>query len=231
MATCKYSLQEVAKTIDHAVLKPEMTTEDVKTGCVLAKKYDVASICCKPCDVALCRDELAGSNVLVGTVIGFPHGNQATSVKVFETEQAILDGAVEIDLVINIGWMRSGHTEAIENEISKVVEAAAGNEVKVILENAYLTKEQIVEGCLLVERAGGHYAKTSTGFASTGAKLDDVKLMVEALKDLSRQVKVKSAGGIRTLDQLLEFMDAGVSRSGASTTAAILDEYIARYGI
>ena len=227
MEQSKYTLAQVAKTIDSALLKPEMTIAEVIAGCEMAKKYHVASVCCRPADVALCAKELQGSDVLVGTVVGFPHGSSSTATKVFETEQAVRDGAVEIDVVINIGYMKSGMYNEVRDEIAAVVKAAAGYLVKVILENAYLTQDEIVKACHLCEEAGAHYVKTSTGFAPTGAKLEDVKLMKASV---SPKMKIKSAGGVKNLDMLLEFMDAGVSRSGASATAAMLDEFIARYG-
>jgi len=225
--TSKYTLHQVAKTIDHALLRPEMSRDEVIAGCAVAKKYDVASVCCKPADVALCAKELAGSDVLVGTVVGFPHGSSTTATKVFETKDAIANGAVEIDVVINIGWLKSGMYQEVQDEIAAVVQAAAPHHVKVILENAYLTKEEIVTACKLVEAAGGHYVKTSTGFAPTGATLEDVKLMRASV---SPKVHVKSAGGVKTLDALLSYMDAGVTRSGASGTAAMLDEFVTRFG-
>ena len=225
--TSKYTLHQVAKTIDHALLRPEMSRDEVIDGCAVAKKYDVASVCCKPADVALCAKELAGSDVLVGTVVGFPHGSSTTATKVFETKDAIANGAVEIDVVINIGWLKSGMYQEVQDEIAAVVQAAAPHHVKVILENAYLTKEEIVTACKLVEAAGGHYVKTSTGFAPTGATLEDVKLMRASV---SPKVHVKSAGGVKTLDALLSYMDAGVTRSGASGTAAMLDEFVTRFG-
>ena len=221
-----YTVAQVAKTIDHALLKPEMTRDEVIAGCEVAKQYHVASVCCKPADVSLCAEQLKGSDVLVGTVVGFPHGSSATATKVFETQLAVKDGAVEIDVVINIGWMKSGLYSQVQEEIAQVVKAASGHSVKVILENAYLTKEEIVKACQLVEAAGAHYVKTSTGFAPTGAILEDVILM---RKSVSEKVKVKSAGGVKSLDMLLSFMDAGVSRSGASATAAMLDEFKARF--
>lgn len=227
METSKYTLAEVAKTIDSALLKPEMTIAEVIAGCEMAKRYHVASICCRPADVALVAEQLKGSDVLVGTVVGFPHGSSATEVKVFETALAVKQGAVEIDMVINIGYMKSGIYDEVRNEIAAVVKAADGYPVKVILENAYLTKEEIVKACHLSEEAGAHYVKTSTGFAPTGATLEDVKLMRASV---SPKMKVKSAGGVKNLDMLLEFMDAGVDRSGASATAAMLDEYVARFG-
>jgi deoxyribose-phosphate aldolase len=227
MAHSKYTYKQVAKTIDHSLLKPEMTRNEVKEGCEIAKKYDVASVCCKPADVKFCSDLLKGTDVLVGTVVGFPHGSSTTSTKVFETEQAVKDGATEIDMVLNIGLLKSGMNAEVQADIAAVVKAAAGNTVKVILENAYLTDAEKVTGCKLSEAAGAHYVKTSTGYAPTGATLADIKLMKESV---SPNIKVKSAGGVRTLESLLEYMDAGVTRSGASATGAMLDEYVAKYG-
>lgn len=227
MEKSRYTLAQVAKTIDSALLKPEMTIDEVIAGCQMAMKYHVASVCCRPADVALCAEQLKGSDVLVGTVVGFPHGSSATATKVFETELAVKDGAVEIDVVINIGYMKSGKYDAVRDEIAAVVKAAQGYPVKVILENAYLTQDEIVKACQLSEEAGAHYVKTSTGFAPTGAKLEDVKLMKASV---SPKMKIKSAGGVKNLDMLLEFMDAGVTRSGASATAAMLDEFIERFG-
>jgi deoxyribose-phosphate aldolase len=227
MSNSKYTLKRVAKTIDHSTLGPAMTLDEVKAGCEVALKYDVASVCCKPCDVKFVAEILKGSEVLVGTVVGFPHGSSTTESKVFETKQAVADGAVEIDVVINIGHLKSGKTQEIQDEISAVVAAAAGNQVKVILENAYLTDAEKVIACKLIEAAGAHYVKTSTGFAPTGATLADVKLMRATC---SPKVKVKSAGGVKSLDQLLEFLDAGIDRSGSSSTASILDEFISKYG-
>ena len=227
MAHPKYSLAKVAKTIDHSTLGPAMTLDEVRAGCEIALKYDVASVCCKPADVKFVSEILKGSDVLVGTVVGFPHGSSTMETKVFETKQAVADGAVEIDVVINIGHLKSGKTQEVQDEISAVVKAANGNQVKVILENAYLTDEEKVIACKLVEAAGADYVKTSTGFAPTGATLADVKLMRATC---SAKVKVKSAGGVKTLDQLLEFMDAGIDRSGSSSTATILDEFISKYG-
>jgi deoxyribose-phosphate aldolase len=227
MSHSKYTLKKVAKTIDHSTLGPAMTLDEVKAGCEVALKYDVASVCCKPCDVKFVAEILKGSDVLVGTVVGFPHGSSTTESKVFETKEAVADGAVEIDVVINIGHLKSGKTQEIQDEISAVVAAAAGNQVKVILENAYLTDAEKVTACKLIEAAGAHYVKTSTGFAPTGATLADVKLMRATC---SPKVKVKSAGGVKSLDQLLEFLDAGIDRSGSSSTASILDEFISKYG-
>jgi deoxyribose-phosphate aldolase len=222
-----FTLRQVAKTIDHALLRPDMSRDEVREGCEVALKYDVASVCCKPADVAFCAEILKGSDVHVGTVVGFPHGNSTTATKVFETKQVVADGATEIDVVINIGWLKSGMFDEVRDEIASVVAAASGNQVKVILENAYLTKDEIVKACQLCEAAGADYVKTSTGFAPTGAVLEDVKLMRASV---SPKVEVKSAGGVKTLDALLAFMEAGVKRSGASGTAAMLDEFKERFG-
>ena len=222
-----FTLRQVAKTIDHALLRPDMSRDEVREGCEVALKYDVASVCCKPADVAFCAEILKGSDVHVGTVVGFPHGNSTTATKVFETKQVVADGATEIDVVINIGWLKSGMFDEVRDEIAAVVTAASGNQVKVILENAYLTKDEIVKACQLCESAGADYVKTSTGFAPTGAVLEDVKLMRASV---SPKVEVKSAGGVKTLDALLAFMEAGVKRSGASGTAAMLDEFKERFG-
>ena len=171
MSHPKYTARIIAKTIDHSLLKPEMTREEVKAGCEIAKKYDVASVCCKPSDVKFCADLLKGTDVLVGTVVGFPHGTSTTEVKVFETKQAVADGATEIDMVINIGHLKSGMNAEVQADIKAVVDASAGHTVKVILENAYLTDEEKVTACKLSEAAGAHYVKTSTGYAPTGALL------------------------------------------------------------
>lgn len=227
MAHPKYSKRKIAKTIDHSLLKPEMTRDEVRQGCEIAKKYDVASVCCKPSDVAFCAEILKGTEVEVGTVVGFPHGSSATETKVFETKQAIAEGATEIDMVLNIGALKSGLYDFVKSDIAAVVQAAAGKMVKVILENAYLTDDEKVTACKLCEAAGAHYVKTSTGYAPTGATIADVKLMRASV---SPHVKVKSAGGVRTLDALIEMLDAGVERSGATTTSVMLDEYSQRFG-
>ena len=227
MAHPKYSKVKIAKTIDHSLLKPEMTRDEVRQGCEIAKKYDVASVCCKPSDVSFCAEILKGTDVEVGTVVGFPHGSSTTETKVFETKKAIADGATEIDMVLNIGQLKSGLYDAVKADIAAVVAAAGGKMVKVILENAYLTDDEKITACKLCEAAGAHYVKTSSGYAPTGATVADVKLMRAAV---SPAVKVKSAGGVRTLDALIEMLDAGVERSGATTTSTMLDEYTQRFG-
>jgi deoxyribose-phosphate aldolase len=218
--------EQVAGTIDHSLLRPELTLDEVVAGCELADRYLVASVCVRPADVELAARQLAGSPVAVGTVLGFPHGSSTTRVKVAEAEDALANGATELDMVLNIGWLRSGADDRVEADIRAVVDAAGDAAiVKVILENAYLDDDQKVRGCQLVEAAGGHYVKTSTGFAPGGATLDDLRLMRRSVGD---HVKVKAAGGVRTLDALLAVIEAGCARSGATATAAILDDYRAR---
>ena len=219
------SYEQVAKTIDHSLLRPELMLDDIIAGCELAARYDVASVCVRPADVELAVGLLRGTDVAVGTVIGFPHGANATATKVFETKLAREQGATELDMVINIGWLRSGKDGEVESDIRAVVEAADGALVKVILENAYLDDDEKIRGSKLVEAAGADYVKTSTGFAPSGATHDDLRLMRDSV---SPHIKIKAAGGVRTLDALLEVMSIGVSRSGATTTAQILDDYRSR---
>ncbi len=222
------SLAQLAKVIDHSLLRPELTEAEVIAGCELAKKYHVASVCVKPADVRLAASLLKGSDVAVGTVVGFPHGNSTTAVKVAEAKQALADGAVELDMVINIGALRSGKEDYVRDEIRAVVDTAHGQGalVKVIFENAYLTDAQKVTACHLAEQAGADFVKTSTGFAPSGATLEDVRLMRASV---SPRVQVKCAHGVRTLPALLDMIDAGVTRSGATATAAILDEFKKQY--
>jgi deoxyribose-phosphate aldolase len=217
------TLKQLAKTIDHSLLRPELTEADITAGCELARRYDVASVCVKPCYVALATRLLRGSDVAVGTVIGFPHGAHTTATKVFEAQDALANGAVELDMVINIGELRSGNTAYVQQDIHAVVEVAHGKAiVKVILENAYLTHEEKVLACKLVEAAGADFVKTSTGFSPSGATVDDLKLMRASV---SPHIQVKAAGGVRTLDAALDVIEVGVTRIGATATAAILDEF------
>jgi deoxyribose-phosphate aldolase len=222
-----YTLEQVAKTIDHSILKPDFTYADVEAGAQLALKINTASYCIRPMDVAAAAKVLAGSTVNVCTVIGFPHGSTTSAVKAFETADAIKNGAVEIDMVINVSALLSGDYDFVEQDIRGVVEVAhaAGASVKVIFETAFLNDELIVKACELTERAGADYVKTSTGFASEGATLHNVKLMKATVGD---RLKVKSSGGVRALDQLIDYMDAGVTRSGCSATQQVLEEFIAK---
>jgi len=223
----RLSYDDVAKTIDHSLLRPELDDVFITDGCKLAARYQVASVCCRPADVARAIELLAGTGVAVGTVIGFPHGGSTTEAKVFEAEQALRAGASELDMVINIGALKSGRDAYVRDEIAAVVGAAhrAGALVKVIMENAYLDDDQKVRGCKLAEAAGADFVKTSTGFAPTGATHEDLVLM---RRSVSPHIGVKAAGGVRTLDGLLAVMELGVTRIGATQTAAILDEFKSR---
>jgi deoxyribose-phosphate aldolase len=226
----RLTYEDVAKTIDHSLLRPELDDQFIDDGCRLAAKYEVASVCCRPADVPRAVELLAGTSVAVGTVIGFPHGGTTTEVKVFEAEQALRSGATELDMVINIGALRSGRDAYVRDEIAAIVAVAhpAGAIVKVILENAYLDDEQKVRGCKLVEAAGADFVKTSTGFAPTGATHEDLALM---RRSVSPHIGVKAAGGVRTLDALLAVMELGVTRIGATATATILDDFRSRKAV
>jgi deoxyribose-phosphate aldolase len=219
--------RDIAKTIDHSLLRPELDDAFVEDGCRLAAEYDVASVCVPPVHVQRAAGILAGTDVKVGTVVGFPHGYATTESKVAETRQALADGATEIDMVLQIGALRSGRDADVQADIQAVVQVAhaAGAIVKVIFENAYLTDDEKVRACRLTEAAGGDFVKTSTGFAPSGATHDDLRLM---RANTSPHVQVKAAGGVRTLDALLEVMALGTTRIGATATKAIIDDFRAR---
>ncbi|MFW6287336.1 MAG: deoxyribose-phosphate aldolase [bacterium] len=214
---------DIAKMIDHSLLKPQLTREEVKEGCLLADEYETITVCVRPSDVSFAKETLADSNVKVTTVIGFPHGSNKTETKVFEAEEAIKDGAVELDMVLNIGRLVSGDFDYVEKDVKAVVDVAHQHNVtvKVILENCYLTDEQKEKACKLCERAGADYVKTSTGFGTGGHTIEDLKLM---RKTCSPDVKVKAAGGVRTLDAALAVRKVGAVRFGATATETILDE-------
>jgi deoxyribose-phosphate aldolase len=217
------SYEQLAGSIDHSLLKPFLTLDEVVSGCQLADGYGVVSVCVRPGDVSRAAKELSQSSTVVGTVISFPHGDSATEVKVAEADRAMADGAVELDMVLNIGLLLSDEYRSVEDDIRAVVDRSAEDVlVKVILENAYLSDKQKVTACRLVEAAGGDYVKTSTGYAPTGATLDDLRLMRASV---GPQVKVKAAHGVRTLDALLAVIEAGADRCGATATAAMLDDY------
>ncbi|MEA2518919.1 MAG: deoxyribose-phosphate aldolase [Chloroflexota bacterium] len=219
--------RDIAKTIDHSLLRPELDDAFVEAGCRLAAEYDVASVCVRPVDVRRAVAILAGTDVKVGTVIGFPHGSSTTATKVFEAHRALDDGAVELDMVIDIGALKSGRDSDVQADIAAVVEAAhaGGAIVKVILENAYLSDDEKERGSRLTEAAGAEFVKTSTGFAPGGATHEDLALMRRTVSD---HIHVKAAGGVRTLDALIDVMNLGVTRVGATATAAIIDDFRAR---
>ena len=218
--------RDIAKMIDHSLLNPVMTKEDIIEGCKIAKKYEVATVCVKPSELSLAVNELSGSGVLPTTVIGFPHGANKTSVKVYEALEAIADGAKEIDMVLNIGRLLSGDYNYVENDIKAVVGTAHAENVivKVIFENCYLTDEQKRIACDICEKAGADFVKTSTGYGTGGATIEDITLMRQAC---SQRVRVKAAGGVRTLEKAIEVRAAGADRFGATATKAIMDEALA----
>jgi deoxyribose-phosphate aldolase len=219
--------RDIAKTIDHSLLRPELDDTFVEDGCRLAAEYDVASVCVRPVDVRRAAALLAGSDVKVGTVIGFPHGSSTTATKVFEARGALDDGASELDMVIDIGALKSGRDGDVQADISAVVEVAhaGGAIVKVIFENHYLTDEEIVRACHVTEAAGAEFVKTSTGFAASGATHADLALMRRSVSD---HIGVKAAGGVRSLDALIDVMNLGVTRVGATATKVIIDDFRAR---
>lgn len=214
----------LASIIDHSVLKPTSTVQDVKDGAAITLQYQTAAYCIRPSDVPLASKLLAGSDVKVCTVIGFPHGTTDTTSKAFEASEAVRNGAHEVDMVINIGWMLSGDLVAVEDDIRQVVNAArAVNDttcIKVILETAFLSKDQIVKACQMSESAGADFVKTSTGFAPEGATVENIALMRATVGD---RLGVKASGGIRTLEQVEALVAAGASRVGLSGTAEILN--------
>jgi deoxyribose-phosphate aldolase len=240
--TMMYSYQDLAGMIDHSLLHPALTDAELEAGCALAVKYRVASVCIKPYFVRRAAELLRGTGVRVGCVVGFPHGNSATAVKRFETETACRDGAVEIDMVINIGKALGGDWEYVQSDIQAVCDEAHrhGAKVKVIFENDYLgqgggglSSDQLkIKLCQLAERAGADWVKTSTGFGFVkqpdgsynyrGATEHDLALM---RANCSEHVQVKAAGGVRDLGGLVRVRQLGCTRCGASATAAMLDEY------
>ena len=221
------SERSIAKTIDHSLLRPELDDRFVEDGCLLAAAYDVASVCVRPVDVRRASALLEGTEVAVGTTVGFPHGNHRTDIKVAEARAALGEGATELDMVLQIGALKSGRDLEVQADIEAVVDLAhpAGAIVKVIFENAYLTDGEKVRACHLSEAAGADFVKTSTGFAASGATHEDLRLM---RVNVSPRVQVKAAGGVRTLDDLLAVMALGVTRVGATQTKAIIDEFRSR---
>lgn len=214
--------QELAKYIDHTNLKPGATRADVAALCAEAKEYGFASVCVNPCHAADAARLLAGTDVAVCCVIGFPLGASTTAVKAYEAIDAVHKGATEIDMVINIGWAREGRWGELRAEIAAVVAAIRGRaKLKVILETCLLTDEQKVEACRAAVRAGADFVKTSTGFSKAGATVEDVALMRQTV---GPDVGVKAAGGIRTCADAIAMIEAGATRIGASAGVAILEE-------
>ncbi len=217
----------LAKMIDHSLVRPELTEADIVEGCRLAKSYHVASVSVRPSDVDAAVRELQSSDVAVGSVAGFPHGSSTTGTKLYEARDLLRRGAKEIDMVLNIGKLRSRAFQYVETELLQMAEACHQNGaiLKVIFENAYLTDELKIVACRICNRAGVDFAKTSTGFAPTGYTLEDLRLM---RKHLPADIGLKAASGVRTLETALEVYAAGCSRFGATQTAPILEAWKAR---
>jgi deoxyribose-phosphate aldolase len=218
-----YTYEAVARMIDHSLLSPALTVAELGAGCGVALRYDVASVCIMPYYVRRCAELIAGSTVQPSTTVGFPHGGHTTSIKLAEAERAIEDGATELDVVINISQARSGNWAYVGSEIEKLTDNchASGAKIKVIFENAYHDEAGKIRLCEICGDAGVDWVKTSTGYAATGATIEDLKLM---RKHSPSHVQVKAAGGVRDLDTLLAMKEIGVTRVGATRTAAILDE-------
>ncbi len=218
-----YSYEDIAKLIDHSLLQPTLTADDLEAGCGLAVEYNVASVCIMPFYLQRCAQLLKGSTVQASTTIGFPHGGHTTAVKRAEAERAIEDGGQELDMVVNISQVLSGNWDYVGADIAAVIDVAhaASAKVKVIFENCYLNDDQKISLCRICSELNADWVKTSTGYGSGGATMEDLKLMIANTPD---HVQVKAAGGVRDLDKLLEVRALGVTRIGASRTKDILDE-------
>jgi len=225
-----YTYAELAGMIDHSLLRPVIPQEELEKGCRLAREYQVASVCILPYYLARCAQLLAGSRVAPSTTIGFPHGGHATRVKAFEADQALADGALELDMVVNISKVLSGDWGYVRDDIRAVLDPVRtrGAKLKVIFENCFLDTAQKIRLCEICGQLSVDWVKTSTGFGSGGATDEDLVLM---RKHTPAHVQVKAAGGVRDLDRLLRVRELGCTRSGATATKAILDEAKRRLGI
>jgi len=221
--------EDLAKMIDHSLLRPELTDEQVLEGCRIAAQCNVASVTVRPSDVDAAVRWMSPGGVPVGSVAGFPHGSQTTAAKLYEARDLLRRGAREIDMVINIGKLVSRQFQYVEVELAQMAEAChdSGAILKVIFENAYLTDELKIVACKIATHTGCDFVKTSTGFAPTGATLDDLRLM---RSHAGPNVQVKAAGGVRTLEKAIEVYEAGCARFGATATVAILEAWRAKLG-
>ncbi|HMP01061.1 MAG TPA: deoxyribose-phosphate aldolase [Gemmatales bacterium] len=220
-----FTYAEIAKMLDHSLLQPTLTDDELEAGLLVARDCQVATVCIKPYYVTRAAEVLAGTGVGVGTVIGFPHGSHLTAIKVAESLAAKADGATELDMVVNIGKVLSGDWRFVERDIQAVVEAGHGGTnraiVKVIFENCFLKDEQKERLCQICGAVGADFVKTSTGYGDTGALEEDLKLMRRCSPP---HVQVKAAGGVRNFQRLLQFRALGVTRIGATVSKAILDD-------
>jgi deoxyribose-phosphate aldolase len=225
-----YTYSDVAKMIDHSLLNPTLTEDDLEQGCQLALRYDVASVCIMPYGLSHCAEILQGSTVQASTTIGFPHGGHTTAIKVAEARQALADGGQELDMVVNISRVLSGDWDYVRSDIAAVIDVThrKSQKVKVIFENCYLNNDQKIKLCEICGELGADWVKTSTGYGTGGATIEDLKLMRQ---HAPKHVQVKAAGGVRDLDKLLEVRALGVTRVGATRTADMLDECKRRLGM
>ncbi len=217
-----YSYEEIAGMIDHSLLQPFLTDDEIVKGCELADQYAVASVCVRPGDVQLACHVLKNSKVIVSTVIGFPHGSTTTATKMEEAKEAVEKGAKELDVVLHIGKLKSGEYKYVEDELKRIIDYSHDRKVKVkvIFENCYLSDEEKIKACELCNTAGADWVKTSTGYGTGGAENDDLILM---RKHANPEIRVKAAGGIRTLERAIEVKELGCTRIGATATVAILE--------
>jgi len=225
-----YRYEDIAKMIDHSLLNPALTIAELESGCRLALAYDVASVCILPYYLKRCASLLHGSTVKASTTIGFPHGGHTTAIKRAEAEQALADGCHELDMVVNISQVLSGAWDYVRADIRAVIDVAhtAGQKVKVIFENCYLRDEHKIRLCEICSELNADWVKTSTGYGSGGATLEDLHLM---RRHAAPHVQVKAAGGVRDMDKLLEVRALDVSRVGASRTCEMLDDCRRRLGL
>ncbi|HOK62289.1 MAG TPA: deoxyribose-phosphate aldolase [Soehngenia sp.] len=214
---------ELNKYIDHTLLKPEATSDDIIKLCEEAKQYEFKAVCVNPCYVSLCKEHLSNSDVKIATVIGFPLGANTIETKVYETENALANGAEEIDMVINIGKLKSKEFDYVYNEIKEVVNKANEKKaiVKVIIETCLLTDDEKIKACELAKKANAKFVKTSTGFSSGGATVEDVRLMKNVV---GNDLEVKASGGIRDSETFKKMIEAGATRIGTSSGVKIINE-------
>jgi len=227
MSRNELTVSDIAKMVDHSLLRPTLTDPEFHEGIELVKRYCCATVMVAPYDVPKAVESLTSTGIAVSTVVDFPHGSNLTKAKVFEAQLAMENGAVHLDMVLAISRLVAGHTDYVEEDIRAVVEAGHTHNVpvKVIFETCYLNKDQIIAACKISERAGADFVKTSTGYGPGGSTLEVVRLMRASC---SPKVQVKPSGGIRTLDQVLEYRKAGATMIGTRATSAILDEAVLR---
>lgn len=225
-----YTYSDIAKLIDHSLLQPVLTVAELEAGCQVALAYETASVCILPYYLNRCADILRGSGVRASTTIGFPHGGNTTAIKAAEARQALADGGEELDMVVNISQVKSGEWDYVRADIRGVLQVthAAGQKLKVIFENCYLADDQKVRLCQICGELGVDWVKTSTGYGTSGATPEDVRLMRQHSPE---SVQVKAAGGIRDLDTLLAYRELGITRAGATRTKEMLDECRRRLGL